>query len=405
MVSKKLEISIGLCFVLPPIGILLLTILSLSTIYRTIKSKKPFNHSVFSLFLLCLFAATVGSVLEMQNGMVMAGSLIVLIYWGIYQTIVTTKGAVRFEQFRWIIIACGLYNCLLGPFNQWVNQYPVIGLLTGTGLMGDTPDPNYARLIGSGYNPNFTVVLLLLALAFLLAELLTRIHRKQYAIVGMVVLMLPILSMGVMETGSRAGFITMVCIYALFFIRLSPIVAAMGSLVLLYFIEPIVRLIPRSTSIDSSFEGRQEIWMNAIEIWEQHPLFGTTQLGFRLEYSRMFHLDLPHAHNMFIGYLAEYGLIGCVALIFLIAITGYQVVNLYIHKRGDKGPLNYFLLGFPVIVCTGILDEPVFSPQIAILAIMLMGFWEKYSGRIHYAYMDKIRYAIVIRGPYKTKQV
>lgn len=379
---------------MPPIGIFLLTMLSLSTIYRKMKSNKTFNWSLPSVFLLCLFVATVGSLTVTKNEIAAVGSFIIVVYWGIYQTIVASKGTEKFEQYRWLIIFGGLYNCLLGPVNQWVVQHPVIGFLTGTGLMGDTANPNYGRLVGSGYNPNFTVVLLLLALAFVLAEVLTRMPKKQYKFIGMLLSMLPILSIGVVQTGSRAGFVTMLCIYALLLIRLSRVVFVFGALALLIFMKPILHLIPRYTSIDASYMGRKEIWMNAIEIWSEHPLFGTTQLGFREEYHRLFHLDLPHAHNFFIGYMAEYGLVGIVALLVLVMVTGYHVVQMYLHKRGDMGQLNYFLLGFPIIVCTGLLDEPIYSPQIAIIVIMLMGFWENYSGRIQYVYRARTKGAI-----------
>lgn len=384
--TNMFEISIGLSLVLPPIGILLLTVLSLSTVYQTIKSKKPFNRSLFSVFLLCLFIATIGSVFEMHNGALLVGSLMILVYWGIHQRIFASKGAVNFERYRWIIIFGGLYNCLLDPVNKWAIHHPIIGFLTGTGLLGDTPGSNYKRLIGSDYNPNFTMVVILLAIAFVLAEMLIRIQKRQYKFVGLLLLMLPVLSLGVLATGSRAGYITMVCIYALFFIRLSKILFVTVSLVLLGLMKPLIHLMPRNTSIDSSYLGREEIWTNAIQIWTQHPLFGTTQLGFRQEYNRLFHLEIPHAHDILIGFFAEYGLLGGVSFLVVAAITVYKCANLFLLKRGNKGLLNYFLFSLPILVFTGILDEPTYSPQIALVAIMLMSFWEKYSSRIYYAY-------------------
>lgn len=385
--TKAFEISTVLCLVLPPIGICLLTVLSVSTIYQTIKSKQPLNRALFSIFLLCLFAATIGSVFQMHNAMLLAGSFMILVYWGIHQRIYASKGAVDFTHYRWILIFGGLYNCILAPVNQWAIDHPVFGFLTGTGLFGESPASNDNRLIGSGYNPNFTMFIILLAMAFVLAEVLIRIQKKQYKFIGLLLLLLPVLSLGVLETGSRAGYITMVCIYALFIIRLSKILIITGSLALICLFKPLYHLMPRNTSIDSSYLGREEIWRHAFKIWSQHPLFGTTQLGFREEYMRLFHLDLPHAHNVFIGFFAEYGLLGGVSFLLLVAITVYKCANLSFLKRGNKGLLNYFLLSLPIIVFTGVMDEPVYSPQIALITIMLMSFWEKYSSRIHYAYV------------------
>ena len=40
--------------------------------------------------------------------------------------------------------------------------------------------------------------------------------------------------------------------------------------------------------------------------------------------------------------------------------------------------VEYFLLSLPIIVLTGMLDEPTFSPQIALLSIMLLSYWDQY---------------------------
>ena len=90
---------------------------------------------------------------------------------------------------------------------------PILELLMGTKLIADSTPKNYSRLIGSAYNPNFTMHLLLIALAFLFAEILTNIRKKQWIAVSWQIPILLVLSNGVLATGSRAGFLIMICIY------------------------------------------------------------------------------------------------------------------------------------------------------------------------------------------------
>ena len=40
--------------------------------------------------------------------------------------------------------------------------------------------------------------------------------------------------------------------------------------------------------------------------------------------------------------------------------------------------IEYFLLSLPIMVLTGVLDEPTFSPQIGLLSIMLLSYWDQY---------------------------
>jgi O-antigen ligase len=386
--SYIFEISISLCFLLPPFGITLLFILSFSTIYRTFKAKKQFNFSLLSVFLICLFLATVGAVFQMHNLSLLIGSVMMLGYWGIYQRIISSETPKNFKYYQWIVILGGLYNCLIGYINNWAFTHPIIGFLTGTILIGDKSTGNYGRLIGSAYNPNFTMYLLLLSMAFIFAKMLNHIQKKQYAVLSLFIPMLIVLSIGVIETGSRAGFITMICIYALFFIRLNKVIFITVSVVIICLIKPIFNLMPRNTSIDGSFLGREQIWMNSLDIWGHHPLFGTTPYGFRQEYMNLFGKDVPHSHDIFIGFFAEYGILGGLSFLILLAVTVYKCVNLFFYKEKNKGLLDSFLLSLPIIVFTGVLDEPNFTPQLGVLTIILLGYWGKYSSRFKYSYPE-----------------
>lgn len=385
--TKIFEISVGLCFLLPPVGILFLFVLSFSTIYHTLKARKRLNFSLPFILFLCLFIATVGAVFQMKNLTLLVGSMMVLGYWGLYQRVISNGSEENFRRYRWIVILGGVYNCLIGFAGKSLITHPVIGFLTGTLLFGGTPSVDYSRLIGSAYNPNFTMYLLLLSMAFVFAEMLIYFRKKQYPVLALLIPILLILSVGVIATGSRAGYFTMVCIYILFFMRINKVIFITTSVILLGSIKPLFDLMPRTASLDQSYQVREQIWINSLELWGHHPLFGTTPLGFRQAYIDLFAQDVPHAHDIFIGFFAEYGILGGIPFLIFVCTTVYKCVNLFFYRENNNGLLDYFLLSLPIIIFTGVLDEPIFSPQIALLTIVLLGYWEVYSNRFAFSYL------------------
>lgn len=390
--SKFFEISLILCYLLPPVGILFLFIISFNTIFKILKEKEPIQFSLSSFFLVILLFSTIGAVIEMRNVFLFVDTLMILGYWGIFQRITASGSLVTFQNFRWIVIFGGVYNCLIGWATKWFYYHPILGLLTGTKLLGDIPSKNYSRLIGSSYNPNFTMVLLLFAIAFLLVDMVTRIRRKKWGMLTWQLAILLLLSYGVWSTGSRAGFFAMICLYFLFFLRLSKIMFIGTAILILLQLNRFLDLMPRNDSIDASYLGRETIWMNAIEMWKKHIFFGTTSRGFKYEYMHLFNKDVSHAHNVLLGFFAEYGTIGGVSLIVLLFVTGYKLVTLLFYKKQSHEFLNYFLFSLPIFLLTGIFDEPTFSPQVALPTIILLAYWEKYTKRyeLNYRFSPKI---------------
>ena len=375
--NKLFEIGTILCFVLPPVGILLLLVLSFITIFQKWRNKQ-FNYSLLSFFFMCLFISTIGAVVHMKNLVLLIDSVMILVYWGIYLRISSTASNETFRFFKWTMIFGGLYNCIIGWSYQGMTMHPILEFLTGTKLFADMIPQNYTRLIGSSYNPNFTMHLLLIAVALLFAEILSTLRKRQWKHVSWQIPLLLVLSNGVVSTGSRAGFIIMICIYLLFFLRLNKIFFFVSAAVTILLSKPLMQLMPRNDSIDNSFNVREGIWKNSIELWNEHFLFGTTPHGFKSAYAKLFPDPVPHAHNLFIGFFAEFGMIGGIAFLIVLGVTVLNIVHLLIFNNKNDSLLEYFLLSLPIMVLTGILDEPTFSPQIGLLSIMLMSHWDLY---------------------------
>jgi O-antigen ligase len=123
------------------------------------------------------------------------------------------------------------------------------------------------------------------------------------------------------------------------------------------------------------------IWERSIQLWQEHSLFGTTSLGFHKEYFFHFHENMPHAHNMVIGIFTEYGSLGGMAFLCVVALNIYKVISFY-FSQNNKMHLDVFLLSLPVILLTGIFDYVIYSPQVSLLMMILLASWDKYTARV-----------------------
>jgi O-antigen ligase len=394
--QKSIEISLVLCFLLPPVGILFLFIMSLKTLYKNLKDNRGFSLSVSSFFFLCLFIATVGAAIQSLNSVFFIASVMVIGYWGLYLRIVSEEISNQFKQYRWILIFGGIYNCLIGWISKWFAISPIVGFLSGTQLYGGPAPKGDSRLLGAAYNPNFTVYLILIALAFLLAKLLIVVRNKRWSLVALFIPAVLLLSKGVIDTGSRAGFLAMICVYFLFLLRLNKFIFLFGSIFMLVQTKWLFEIMPRNELVDHSFKLRKQIWEYSYELWQKHIVFGTTPFGFKQEFNNYMYqiyenvphalTNIPHAHNTLIGFFAEYGALGGIAFLLLLSANMYKAAQLFFGKQNNKAIPEHFLFCIPILAVTGIFDEPVYSPQIAIITIMLLGNWDKYTKQFTFAY-------------------
>lgn len=375
-------IGLGLCFLLPPVGILILSIKGLISVFEYARTSNK-TFSLMHLYFICLLISSIGASIQMNDITLLCASFMILCYFGIYLSIIRKGVSMNFVRYRWIIIMGGIYNCLLGWALKGVSINPVIGMLTGTTIFPAVQAKNYPRLVGSAYNPNFTMYILLLAIAFILNEVLSSIRSRKWFNSIWQVAVLIMLSKGVLDTGSRAAFFTIVCIFTLFLFQLNKkIFVAVFSLMLLK-VKWIIDIMPRSNIINQDYGVRRAIWSNSIELWEHHALFGVTPFGFHKEYAHLFpdgrHENMVHPHNSMIGVFAEYGTFSGILFLLLIVVICTKLITIYFERHKDRKMFETFLFSLPIILLTGIFDEPFFSPQMAIPTIILVAFWNKYS--------------------------
>jgi O-antigen ligase len=378
-----IEINIFLCFILPPVGIALLVLSGWHYLHHVWKEGKRLNLSPGLFLIGCLFVSSIGAAIAMDEYSYFLVSALLLAYFGLYLKIKNNSVKKTIYAFKWITIYGGVYFYCMYPVQQVLMNLKITSYFTGTALIGHLNIQNYERLIGSAYNPNFSVALLLFGLSFLLAEFYKNIRRTSYRKAALQTAGIFMFIHAIFLTGSRAGFSVMLIIFILIIFRWNKIGAILFVFIMGINIQLLMNWMPRSEKLIESTGIRKEIWRNSFELWQDHSLFGMTALGFYKEYFYDFNEHIPHAHNLVMGIFTEYGALGGIAFVIVVLINVYKVLSLYLLKQQNKEHLDIFLLSLPVMLLTGVFDYVLYSPQVALLAIILMACWDKYTERLH----------------------
>jgi O-antigen ligase len=378
-----IEISIFLCFILPPVGIALFVFTGWHYLHHICKEGKRINLSPGLFLISCLFVSSIGAAIAMDDYSYFLVSALLLAYFGLYLKIKNNSVKKTIHAFKWITIFGGVYFYCMYPVQQELMNQKITSYFMGTALIGHLNVQHYERLIGSAYNPNFSVALLLFGLAFLLAEFYKNIRRTFYRKAVLQAVVIGMFIHAIFLTGSRAGFSIMLIIFILIIFRWNKIWATLFVLLLGMSSHLILKWMPRSEQLMESTDIRKEIWRNSFELWQDHSLFGITALGFYKEYFYDFNERIPHAHNLIMGIFTEYGALGGIAFVIVVIINMYKVASFYLSKPDNKEHLDIFLLSLPVMLLTGVFDYVLYSPQVAVLAIILMACWDKYTERLH----------------------
>lgn len=388
------EISIFLCFVLPPIGIAFLLFAGCYHLHLVWRERKRVSITPGLFLLGCLFLSTIGAALLNQEYSYFLISALLLSYIGLYLKIKSKGTQKTFSSLKWLTIWGGVYFYALYPVQEFLMKNMFVSYLTGTALVGQTEiQEGYERLMGAAYNPNLSVALLLFGLSFLLGEYLKSIRGAAYRKLALESVIACMLVHAIYLTGSKAGFGILIVIFTLFIFRWNRYYAMFLLLLMAINMHFIMELMPRKARLFASADIRKLIWERAIHLWQENSLFGVTQVGFYKQYLSLYHDNIPHAHNMMIGMFAEYGSLGGVALLIVISIHVYKMFSLYVSNLTNKVHLDTYLLSLPIILLTGVFDYVLYSPQVALIAIILLASWEKYTARLSLVHPRILSYA------------
>ncbi|MET0289815.1 MAG: O-antigen ligase family protein [Pseudoxanthomonas sp.] len=224
----------------------------------------------------------------------------------------------------------------------------------------DFRDSNRAGVFYAMFTPFFVALAL-----FLRGQKLWRIG----AVVGIV-----LLAIAIMATYSRQSYlIALVCV-ALLLIRRNVILATLIGVLMV----PAIGLLPDSVTqrvaetkqqdavgdeqLDDSTASRFEIWAGAFEMWQDHPL------GVGLNrFKRNIGTYVPRyagydAHSIYMLTLAETGLLGLGALLFLLASLLWHGVRMVRAAGPTDAEIRALTLGFTLMVVAVCLGNAYGSP-------------------------------------------
>lgn len=374
--NYSVEIGVLLTFLLPPIGMLWLFILGWRQIQRMMNSSSKLTFNVTSFFFLCLMVSTIGAAITSKKLEYFLALAMLLGYLGLYLRAREIYRTSLFKRYQQMVIIGGCYSVLTQFIPLSLRAHPIWGLLLGTKWIGGSNlDP---RLVGSEYNPNFASFLLLLSFSFVLSRLF-RQEKIVSSFKSVESLLVLILGYGIIATQSRACIVTMIVIFLLSLLRYRKKLGLWVSGVMVILSPFILHFMPRSSLIDTSTMVREEIWRNSIRIWELHPFFGTTPLGFKKAYSVFGGPPVPHAHNILLAFFSEYGTLGGLAFVIFLVWMVIKYLTLVKLPSDHKMMLESFVLSLPILLMTGIFDHPLSSPQTALAIIPLLAFWDRYT--------------------------
>lgn len=168
--------------------------------------------------------------------------------------------------------------------------------------------------------------------------------------------------------------------------------AGVGALILLILLSPArLSLQNLATFQTESGQSRLQLYKGAVELLKQHPVqgLGLASFGEKFEQVRpeTYTEKLIYPHNLFLNFWAETGLIGLVAILWIIGLIAKTAWKL--RARLDH-PAWYFLLGLLPVLVHGLIDVSYFKNDLAVLTwLLLAGLALCYTN--HNSYESELR--------------
>lgn len=375
--NRPAEFGYILLFILPPIGIAWLAVLGIREWAMMIRKKMKLAADPVSILFILLILASIGASLTNGRPEDLLSTAMLTAYFGVYLYLLHNPGKLRLSKYMWITIMGGAYLYFSDWFFDLVGRFvvisPAVSLLTGHLLLGFNRQD---RLYGSAYNPNYACYLLILALALLMVELLRSIRLHNTRMIAAELALLGVLSMGIYATGSRAGFVIMLLVLIFFVYKWNKKLFFATSVLTVTSVPFLINVMPRGDSAGFSMHQRINIWKNSLDVFLQHPLFGTTSLDFSTAYYQLTGHTIAHAHNLFLSVFASSGAICGVFFTGLIITGSFSLLKAVHTERGYLSHrVTLFLFSLPTIIAYGLLDFTLSSPQVMLVVLALVSFW------------------------------
>jgi O-antigen ligase len=252
------------------------------------------------------------SIERIQTYIQLAG--MVLIIWDLY----TTPAALR----------AGMQAYVLGA---WVSA---VGTIHNYFALSEFSHRRYSAA-GLHVDDLGLILALGLPLAWHLIHVDVRRSKIAYLLSVVNYAYMPVASLGILLSGTRAAMIAAVPAFLFVFgtlARFKPVVRVLLLGTLVWSMFEVKALVPQSSfkrlgSIDNEIaaadlQGRVDIWRQGFEVFSKHPILGVGPDAYRMAVA-----EGKVAHNTFISILVEGGAIGFALFAVFLAIVIYQAAS------------------------------------------------------------------------------
>lgn len=290
------------------------------------------------------------------------------------------------------MIAMGFMQALYGLFNQATNTQKILWM---------DKTHYFEQATGTFVNPNhfcaYLIIIVCLIAGKLLATLESRGKKKKppklvtivSSVYSIEALVLVILVLAILASKSMGGLLSLGAVVAAIYLLLLK--KPLSKRILLAPTAMVIFTLASILTIDSqlifqelgglqqSIERRTELWTASARVVKEHWAFGIGGGAFYSMFTQYRDLDIGnnfyyYAHNDYIQFLAEFGLIGATLLLLFIVLTikcNYRAIqnSNSIHSK----TFGYSSILATVAVAThSIVDFPLQIPAYAVLYLVII---------------------------------
>lgn len=283
------------------------------------------------------------------------------------------------QDIRKIVYALGL-SCVLVLLYGFYQFAFGIDTSTMKWVDGDAFPELKKRVFSTWENPNILAGYLDVAMCFAFAFFVKmRDKKRRIALGAALVLLAACLAM----TYARMAFLVIALIFILYgMFRDGRVLLAVGVVAgALFLLDPALldRVMSVFTRIDTSSEMRLALWESTLAMIGDHPFFGIGWGAYWMVYPEYdFYLQgadvlIVHAHNMYLNYAAEIGVVGAVSFLwFFFGTMGLAFFSKVHDSEGFRqGLMLAISLAFISVALNGLTDDVLFNIPSSMLLWLL----------------------------------
>lgn len=274
------------------------------------------------------------------------------LFLGIYAAVVTIL-----QRINWIPSYKADWTIFLGYYPLWQSQS--------------------VRSVGITTNSNLTAAILI-CLALISVYAMSVLQKRWHKIGALGLFLL--FGVAIWCTGSRGAWVGLL-IGLLVQVwmtgnRRRTLALLSGLLMLGIAIYTNRTLIPREETLLATAKVRIFVWQNAFQVFQDHWLIGVLPLNFGDVFEQYSGEYLYHAHNVFLGIAAEYGIFGLILFTALIGVTLVRARRWrkQATEKNEKRLAGMLTSLLVALLGHGMYDYPIISPQVGLIFILSIIF-------------------------------